>query len=242
MSGHRGPLALSRDGGDPTRLDPGEAQANDQAIEAFVQALGGRAQLLETLSIAPEAPEVETVLSLLLDPRYAAVSLRRLCTMAHLTVADLFAALKKAMIVKAHVAAYQVISAKLLPVVEDVMRRAAPYEVPCGACAGHGKLLDPDDLDGDPIGCEACAGQGKLLQLPDLDRQKLALELAQLVQKAAGISISQQNVTVPPPDPRAPSTYVDLQHAVRELLSGPRLPIVDAEPVDGGSPAAPEGP
>ncbi len=217
-----------RASGANSALTEQEASANLAAIDTLVEAIGGKAVLLDTLAVAGGSPEIEAVVDLLLDPRHAKSSIRRLCTMAGLTVMDLFAAYKKAMIVKAHLLAYQSITDQILPVVEDVMRRAAPYEIPCYECGGHGQLLvEPDSTE--TTTCPQCAGHGKLLQMPDLDRQKLALELAQLVQKSAGILVQQNTQVSAPAEPPPSGTLVDLQHAVRDLLRGPRQPIVDAE-------------
>jgi hypothetical protein len=218
-------------------LTPDEARASEAALDSLVAVLGGKAQLLDTLAVACDVPEVEDLLKLFLDPQYEKISLRKLCTLAGLTVVDLFAAYKKAMVVKAQLVAYQAITDAILPVVQDVMKRAAPYQIPCYDCGGVGLIPDPEAKAGDPAErtCPTCAGRKELLQLPDLDRQKVALELAQLVQKGSfGINLQQNNLTVPPPQPDATDgtgNLIALQHAVRELLSGPRqpLPAVDAE-------------
>ncbi len=229
LGGHHGTQprhVIARPGSPTEYLSPEEARENTRAISRFIDQIGGKEQLLDVLSVAAEAPEVERIVELLLDPRYEKMSLRRLCAMASLTVVDLFAAYKKAMVVQAHLQAYQVITQKLLPVVEDVMTRAAPYTIPCGDCSATGQVLDGDQ----PIVCPACHGHKAVIVHPDLDRQKLALELAQLVQKAAGLNIQNTNVHLPAPETRgAGSTLVDLQHAVRAVLSGPRTPILDAE-------------
>jgi hypothetical protein len=214
-----------------------EAAASEAALDALVHVLGGKVQLLDTLAVACDVPEVEALLKLFLDPHHEKISLRMLCSMAGLTVVDLFSAYKKAMVVKAQLVAYQAITDAILPVVQDVMKRAAPYTIPCYDCAGSGSVKDPEAKEGDPVQvtCPTCAGRKELLQLPDLDRQKVALELAQLVQKGTfGINLQQNNMTVPPPLPDATEgtgNLISLQHAVRELLSGPRhpLPTVDAE-------------
>lgn len=227
--------------GAQTTLSDAELDANQAAIEQVVKALGGRGNLLDALSVAADAPEVEKIVQLLVDPRYDQISLRRLCSMAGLTVVDLFAAYKKAMVVKAQLVAYQAITDHLLPVVVDVMKRAAPYTIPCYDCGATGQVAA--EKVGDPaLVCPTCAGRKELLQLPDLDRQKLALELGQLVQKSAGINIQQNQLTVPPVEPEpAPGrgTLIELQHAISELQSGPRTPIVDATiiPAVEGDPA-----
>lgn len=215
---------IARGTGPATTLTPREARENQRALETVEKALGGRDALLDTLAVAAEAPEVEEVVQLLLDPRYARCSLRQICVMAGLTVVDLFAAYKQAMVVQAHLVAYRAITTKVLPVVEDVMRRAAPFKVPCTRCGGTGRGTDPDKPDAPPESCPSCAGHGELLQLPDLDRQKLALELAQLVQKSGGVLLQQNNLTVQPAE-KAGGTLVGLQQAVRELLGGTRTPL-----------------
>lgn len=220
---------IIRPSGVGTVLSEEEATANAAAIDSVVKAFGGKQGMLDTLSVASDVPEVDTLLRLVLDPRYDQLSLRRLCHLAGLTIVDLFTAYKKAMVVKAHLIAYQAVTDHLLPVVEDVMKRAAPYEIICYGCAGQTSVTDPEQPNM-RIPCPDCGGKGKLLQLPDLDRQKLALELAQLVQKASGFSIQQNNLTVPPPDPdpaEGRGTLIALQHALHELQQGPRTPIVE---------------
>lgn len=115
------PAAIARA---PEVLTVDEEVLNGEAVESFAKAVGGRDQLTEVLSIAETAPDVERVVNLLLDPRMTHIPLKRLCNQAGLTVADLFAAYKKALITKAHVQASQIIAAKLPPIVEDVMTMA----------------------------------------------------------------------------------------------------------------------
>lgn len=229
--------------GAQTTLSDAELDANQVAIEQVVKALGGRGNLLDALSVAADAPEVEKIVQLLVDPRYDQISLRRLCSMAGLTVVDLFAAYKKAMVVKAQLVAYQAITDHLLPVVVDVMKRAAPYKIPCYDCAGSGEMAG--EKPGDPkVICSTCAGQKELLQLPDLDRQKLALELGQLVQKSAGINIQQNQLTVPPPDSeptQGRGTLIELQHALADLQRGPRTPLQEGIPLCEGELVPPAG-
>lgn len=224
--------ALATSGRD-LQLDDAAQAASSAAIDTFVAALGGRDQLLEALAVGTDAPEVDRVVSLLLDPRYDTIPLKKLCTLANLTVVDLFAAYKSSMISRAHLQAYQTITAKLLPVVDDIMRRAAPYEVPCERCDGTGTCTDAKKPDAPPTKCTQCRGVGSVLQLPDLDRQKLALELATLVSKGGGIQIH-QNTMVAAGKGGADGTgavggssLLDLQQAVRTVLSGPRTPIVE---------------
>jgi|SRR5204863_491305 len=211
-------------------LSPKEIKVNGDAIEVFVKALGGRQAVSDALAFAEPGPngELDQIVTLLLDPRYDRYPLRRLCGLANLTIVDVFAAYKKATLVRAHLEAYQHIAAHLVSVVEDVMRRAAPYEIPCGDCSGTGQLPLTTKRR-TPQACPHCGGHGKLLQLPDLDRQKLALELGQLVARSAGVNVVQQTLAVSTASGAAASgTLEALQQAVGDLLSGARPPASEA--------------
>lgn len=95
-----------------------------EAIEAFARAVGGRDQLAESLAIAGAGSDVEHITALLLDPRYARWPLPRLCATAGISVAQLFAAYRKAGLARAHIRATHTIAEKLPAVVTDVMDRA----------------------------------------------------------------------------------------------------------------------
>jgi hypothetical protein len=105
-------------------LDTTEALLNADAIEMFAKAVGGREKLADTLAVAGAGQEVERVTTLLLDPRYGQWSLARVCQTVGITVADLFAYYRKALMARAHIEASHIIAAKLPPVVTDVMDKA----------------------------------------------------------------------------------------------------------------------
>lgn len=200
-----------------------EADLSAAAIDAFAVALGGRQAILDTLQVATGSPEIDKVTHLLLDPRYGGWSLRRLCTLAGVTIADFFAAYKKSLLVKAHLQAARIVTAELVHVVEDVMKRAHPHQVACGHCGGTGRLaVAPAGGQPYPIpgACGPCGGTGQIQVLPDLDRQKLALELGQLVSKSGGINLTQnQNTLVAPGSGYGPGAIDQLQQAVAEVLT-----------------------
>lgn len=189
-----------------------EQQLNGEAIETFTKAVGGRAALVDVLSVASTAPEVEQIVNHLLDHRYRTWSLRKLCTLHGISVADLFTAYRKALIAKAHVEATHIIASRLPPIVDDVMTRAAPQEIAC-SCEGKERKT-----------CPLCHGTGVTLTLPDLDRQKLALELGHLTEKKAGF-IVQQNQGVLSSGAtlvaQGSGALEQLQQAVGELLFSP---------------------
>jgi hypothetical protein len=223
---------------------PHEHDLAAEAIDAFALSLGGREALAEALAIADSSPDVEQITMLLLDPRYAEIPLPRLCWQAGLTIAQLFAAYRKAALAKAHLASAQHIVTTLPEVVKDVMHRAAPYEISCGACQGTGSITDePTEKRPNPAPhpCEPCQGHGRLLVLPDLDRQKLALELGQLITKGGGLAI-QQTMILPPERAGTPGSLEQLQQAVGAILfpSQARETLtVDAEVQEVSTPPPP---
>jgi hypothetical protein len=101
-----------------------EAVLNSEAIEVFAKCVGGRDQLADTLAVAGTGSEIERITTLLLDPRYASWSLARLCQVTGITVADLFASYRKALIARAHIESSHIIAGKLPGVVTDVMDKA----------------------------------------------------------------------------------------------------------------------
>lgn len=226
-------------------LTPEEADLSAAAVDAFTVALGGRQALLDTLAVADGTPEVHQIVNLLIDPRYADWSLRRICHLAGLTVADLFVAYRKALFVKAHLQASALVSQHLVAVVDDVMKRAQPYEVTCDTCAGLCTITpEPSKAAPNPVPgpCPTCRGGGRLICQPDLDRQKVALELGQLLQTRAGISIQQNSVQLQggglgPGGVGTPGALEQLQQAVHEVLY-PRAPV-EAAPIEGEIVAAP---
>jgi hypothetical protein len=195
---------------------PEEDHANAEAIDVFAKAVGGREALTEVLAVAETAPDVERVVNLLLDPRMARMSLKRVCAMANLTVADLFAAYKKACITRAHIQASHIIASRLPPIVDDVMLRATPVPVACPACDGTARR----PVDGSLVLCTICHGTGTVLSEPDLDRQKLALELGQLTSKSGGLVIQQNQIAASVSAPGG-GVLEQLQQAVGDLLFSP---------------------
>jgi hypothetical protein len=193
----------------PDGLTVVEAALNTGAIEVFTKAVGGRQQLAEVLAVASPAGELDTVTTYLLDPRYEAWSLSRLCTHAGITVAHLFAAYKKALLVRAQIEATHIIAAKLPPVVDDVMTRAAPQRVACSC------------LEATRPACPTCRGTGLTTSEPAVDRQKLALELGQLLEKKGGIVMQQNTIAAGALASTRTGALEQLHQAVGDLLFSP---------------------
>jgi hypothetical protein len=206
--------ALVPAGARETVLPDLEAVLHTEAIEVFAKAVGGRDELAQTLAVAGTGSEVERITTLLLDPRYASWSLARLCKMVGLSVAELFTVYRKASIAKAHVEASRLIAKKLRPVVDDVMTRAAPQRRLCSTCLGTSQAAGAEP-------CLPCDSTGYVWSEPDLDRQKLALELGQLLEKKGGL-IVQQTTTLATLGASAGGSLEQLQQAVGDLLFGER--------------------
>lgn len=201
--------------------------SSDRAVTKLVALLGGRDALVDTLEIGEGRPEINKVLDFLGDPRYERHSLPTLCRLAGVTVAEFFAAFRSAKLVEAQIQATVAIAQQLPAVVDDVMRRAAPHEIACEVCKGTGSIGTKPDAPPDP--CQACRGTGAIPQLPDLDRQKLALELGDLVKKGGGISLTQNQVTLG--GGVAPGALEALQSAVAGAMArGPLVLDVSPEP------------
>lgn len=225
----RGSAALSAD----------EQRLSDAGIDAFTKLLGGRETLAHTLAIAEGTPEIDKITTLLLDPRYETYSTARLCRLAGITAADVFRALGKASLAQAKLEAIVTeVAPALRGVVRDVMTRAQPYEIACTTCGGLTTITpEPTEKVPNPAPqvCLVCRGTGKLLCLPDLDRQKLALELGQLVTKGGGGLAIQVNQNVGEQAGSTQSGALEqLQQAMGEILfNQPAAPTaVDAEIVD----------
>jgi len=239
------PAAARPDGRGITPLTDEEVDLSANAVMAFETALGGRDALIDVLAVADDAPEVARILNLLLDPRYQAMSLRRLCTMTGLSVADFFAAYKTAAVVRAHIQAAPIIAAKLLGVVDDLMTRAQPHYLICPVCRGTGSIVpEPTTAKPNPIPepCTSCV-EGRQLVLPDLDRQKLALEVAELIKPRGGMVFNQANLlntNGDRPSGGATGALEQLQQAASSVLfSRAPAPVEAPETIINGEVAPP---
>lgn len=217
-----------------------------EPINAFEQALGGRGELLATLSL-DSSPEIKELLALLLDPEYDTKSLGFLANAVGISLTDLLRAFRNGVLAKAHILSSQRIAEKLPEVVADVMKRAAPYEEPCDACDATGlmtvkptkKVQNPDPAQ---ISCTICRGKGNVIRLPELDRQRLALEIGELIKSPkGGPTVLQQfnlgnNAAPSAGDPQA-GALEKMQQAVTDILYGSRGSVIDLVPLPAEDPA-----
>jgi hypothetical protein len=202
-----------------TALTSQELDLSDAAVDLFTRAVGGRQKLMATLAVADTDGHVDKVINCLLDPAYQAWPLRKICIYAGITVADLFASYKRALFVQAHIDAAHRIITQLPPVVDDVMRRAAPQPIPCRCQAAPPP--PPDSPPAKP--CLDCRGTGTVMTEPNVERQKLALQLAHLIEPRAGVIVQQNAIAAGSTAlaSTAPGSLEQLQQVVGDLLFTP---------------------
>lgn len=223
-------------------LDPDDAEILDLAAEPineFEKVLGGRKELLTSLAF-DAAPEVRALVVDLLDPHFDKMSLGWLASKCNIGLTDLLRAYRNGVIAKAQIIASQKIAAALPGVVEDVMKRAVPYKEPCQGCDATGmmkvrptkKVPMPDPAE---VTCTICRGKGEVLRLPELDRQRLALEIGELLKSPKGgpTLLQQFNLGTPAAtgasDPGAGSLE-RMQQAVTDILYGRNSNVIDLNP------------
>lgn len=228
----------------------------EQSLALIEKTLGGREALVAALAHAPKSRDLEFLLGLIGDPVHARTPLGHLCAQGGVTPGELLAAWKAGEILRGHVLATKQIVAALPAVVQDVLKRAAPYEDTCTGCGGLCKVTpEPTKKkpNPEPINCPACRGQGVLLYEADLERAKMALDLAQLTPKGNGVSVNLDARSVhmhPGGGGSAGGTLEAMMSASDAILYGevenplappaqppappPPEDIIDAEPLSGG--------
>lgn len=211
-----------------------------EALYEIEARLGGRHALVGMLALAPLSPDLRYVLGMLGDPAHDRLSLAEICARGNLLPGSLLEHLASAAMLAGKIQAAQRIGEGMAAVAADVMRRAVPYEDRCYRCNGVGTLPPhptASDPNPGPEPCEICNTVGRLVYQPDLDRQKLAIEMAQLLPKSAGIQIANIQ-TGGKPASGGEGAFEKLQQATDKILYGvmrdaPEAdPPVDAELVD----------
>ena len=216
------------------------AYLSDAAAGALTQleaAVGGRQALVEVVLHAPTGHGLDGVIALLANPQNDARALSLLCREAGISVGELLEAYKQGRLARAQVRAIDLVAEHLPAVMEDLLLRAQPHTVDCGACRGKGEVTQED---GPALPCDACAATGKRLVLPDLDRQKVALDLAQMTPKGKGALVVVNQSSAPSTDASPEGFDLLLRMADRVLYGRER--VIEGETVpDEPSPApAPE--
>lgn len=248
---HQKPAAARSAAPKPAALSDRAIGLNEQAISVLIRELGGRDALAALLTVAGGSPEIATLAALLSDEPFRTQAIGALCTRAGITIVEFFLAVGKAKQQRAILLAQSRIADGIVQVVDDVMTRSAPQDVPCGACQGLGTVPPPGGgADAAPVPCGGCRGTGRTSLLPDLDRQKVALDLAKLLPKAGGgpMVAVQNNFANGGRTGPVVGGIEQLQQAVNEaLFARPALPAARSAAVDGSidgevcEPPPPEG-
>lgn len=208
-------------------------------LQRIEQDLGGRAEIVGMLTLAPLSPDLRYILGLLGDPQHDQMTLAEICAAGNVLPGELLKHLTSAALLRGKVLASRKIGDGIAAVAEDVMRRAAPFEDACYTCAGIGTITpEPTTQTPNPSPgpCETCKGAGKLRYQPDLERQRLAIDMAQLLPKSGGINIAQINQAGSQGGPGGGGGSLEILQQVTDKLlygSGPGIP-----PSAGESPVA----
>jgi len=210
--------------------------AAKSTIALFEKALGGRESVVESLAI-DSTPAIQRFLRVLLDPEFDSYSLAELAEQAQIGLTDLLRAYRNATLIKAHILATKAIADRLPALAADVMDRAMPQEVMCPVCRGTG--TPPGGKKGDL--CKTCNSTGKITRAPTVARQRLALEIAELLRKDR--PAFHQQINVNPSAPVAPGSLEQLQSAVTSILyARPAVPTtIDVTPTQSSDAGADRG-
>ncbi len=203
-----------------------------QTLHAYEAAMGGRQALIQALSVGENDPEVEEVLVALALPEHDALSLATICARAGITPGQLFRAVQAAALARAKVLATLTVADRTPEIVRQALDHAVLHEEVCESCNGTGTYTadpTPRNPNPQPQPCTSCRGLGVLKVGPTIEHQKMALEMAGLLKKAAGINVNNNMIT--PPAPRPSDSLDALQQAISDVMYG-RAGAVDAEVTD----------
>lgn len=215
---------------DRVLFDP-ENPAVAAAVKQLEEAIGGRQALADTLIAAPPDEDgYDVLLGLIADPRNDHKSLATLLNEGGFTAGDLLKLYRSAVVAKAQVLAIHEVATELPSVTRDVMRRSQNHYKLCSSCASTGQVWEPIlDAKGKPTGdrqkvvCGLCEGSGQVLAEASLDHQKMALDMAGMLQKSGPSTLVQvdnsRTATVV-----ATMPFAQLQRAVQKVLDPVVLP------------------
>ena len=221
-----------------------------QLLDVIEADLGGRSKVTALLSADPQSqsrlPEDKfaQLFQLLADPHTADESFSSLCRSCKVSLGEVFDAIKRGQFVRPYLQALQHAADAYLPLVDDMLMRVLPHDLPCPACKGTavGTAVTPDAI---PPLCSVCRGTGVQTCQPEFERQKHALTFNPLAPKAGpGIAITNDNRSISVPAAEfAPNDLHKLMAATDQVLYRRRVrppaappEVVEAEPLDTAAP------
>lgn len=163
----------------------------NKILSDMEEELGGRATLLDILSRSSDGT-MSAFATLMMDPANRNLPLGEMCATAGVTTGQILRAYQDGVMLYAQTLSKKSVAEHLPAVTKDVMIRATPQEGTCEACDGNGTLVPPrtrKNPNPQPEQCKRCKGTGVALILPDLERQKVALDLGDMLPKKAGINV-----------------------------------------------------
>ena len=163
-----------------------------------------------------------------------------LCQQVSITLTDLLQAFRHGMLSKAQIQTTLLVTEKIHLIVTDILDKAITAQVLCDTCKGSGQTAQrtpkgkkpPAEPPTEP--CLVCHATGKITREADFERQRLALELGELIKqpKGGGMTFQQQINLHAGGDARNPQrtgTLEQLQQAVSKVLYAPNT-VIDLEP------------
>lgn len=177
-----------------SRGDTIRTPGNKAAFDQFEEAHGGRAGLIDTLSLAQLDKKQEHFLNLLSDPIRERDNLATIARDAGLVPSQILALFREASFAKAHAISLAQLTESVPAIVGDLTAKALDAVISCPECLGTGNGIGTEE-------CDKCKGRGEVMRIGDLDHKKIALEIGGLLKKGGGVNVQvqQNNVTATAP-------------------------------------------
>lgn len=156
---------------------------NKASLDSFEDSIGGRDNLIDTLSLSTLDKKQEHFLRLICDPKRAHDSLVTIARDAGLLPTHVLDLFRNASVAKAHALAMGQLSEALPAIARDIADKSIDAKVECPACFG-------DKYIREGVECPQCNGRGEVFRTSDLDRQKIALETTGILKKGSGVNVN----------------------------------------------------
>lgn len=156
---------------------------NKTALDRFEKSVGGRENVIDTLSLATLDKKQEHFLRLLCDPHRAKDSLVTIARDAGLLPSHIIELFRNASTAKAFALGMGQLSEAIPAIIKDVTDKSVDAKVECPTC--FGTKYFPENVQ-----CPRCGGVGEVFRASDLDRQKIALESIGITKKGGGVNVN----------------------------------------------------